>query len=182
MTFDYSGYDLKLIQVQRVQDGTDHLRTHIYKFFSSHTKYQYIIRAEHHSGDVFAIKFYCKKDKRSNYKYSKIINKGDCGNIIISCAKVIPLLLEQYPTASFAFAASRSVDVGNRIIEDFQQNQRYKLYCYMIPIKFGEKTFWHYAYDQISSYILHNKSANISKSEIENMFKNTYQNLYGINI
>ncbi len=83
----------------------------------------------------------------------------------MSCAKVIPLLLQQYPNASFA--ASRSVDTYNKMIEDYRRTQRYALYCYMIPLKFGTVTFNHYAYDEISSYILHNKNSAKTKKEVE---------------
>lgn len=104
------------------------------------------------------------------------------GNVIMSCAKVIPLLLKEYPDASFAFAASRSVDNKTKTMEDYRLTQRYKIYCYMIPLKFGYITFNHIAYDIISSYLLHNKNSSSSRGEIELIFKETYQNLYEINV
>lgn len=119
MTFDFPGYELRFIQIARCADDSSHLYTYIYKFHSPVTGYHYIVRAEYHDEDVFAIKFYCKKDRKSEYKYSKIVNKGDLGNIIMSCAKVIPLLLQTHPQVSFCFAASRSVDVRNNSIEDY---------------------------------------------------------------
>jgi len=128
LTFDYPGYALQFVQGDRCNDSTPHQFTYIYKFFSPITKYHYIVRAEQHSGNVLAVKFYCKKDRGSDFKYSKIINRGDLGNIIMSCAKVIPLLLQQFPHASFAFAASRSVDKSNGTIENYEQTQRFRLY------------------------------------------------------
>lgn len=182
MTFDFPGYELTFIQKSRCRDGSPHLYTYIYKFHSPITRYFYIIRAEYHETNVFAIKFYCKKDKRSDYKYSKIVNKGDLGNIIMSCAKVIPLLLRNYPLASFCFAASRSVDFKNNTIENYRQTQRFKLYCYMIPLKFGSLTFEHHAYDEISCYLLCNRHTHFSKTVIEQMFQNTYTNFSELTI
>lgn len=182
MTFDFPGYELKFVQRCRCTDETAHLCTYIYKFHSPVTHYHYIVRAEQHEHDVFAIKFYCKKDRKSEYKYSKIVNKGDLGNIIMSCAKLIPVLLKAFPAASFSFAASRSVDTQSLSVEDLGKTQRYRLYSYMIPLKFGHRTFKHIAYDAISCYLLYNKRSAASLDEIEDMFKRTYTNLGDLNL
>lgn len=176
MNFDFPGYPLTFIQQQRCKDTTPHLFTRVYKFRSPVTKYFYIVRADYHEGDIFAIKFYCKKDRRSENKYAKIVNRGDLGNIIMSCARLIPLLLESYPVASFAFAASPSVDSKGRK-EPINMTQRYRLYCYMIPRKFGGETFAHYAYDTISSYLLHNHASPNSRETIEQTLISTYPTL-----
>jgi len=89
--FNYSGYPIKFIQKDRCKDSSEHLSSHIFKFYSPKTQYHYIIRAEFHREGVFAVKFYCKKDRKSDFKYSKIVNKGDIGNIVISSLKVIPI-------------------------------------------------------------------------------------------
>jgi hypothetical protein len=180
LTFDYPGYPLTFIQQQRCADDSAHEYTRIYKFYSPVTRYFYIVRADYHVRDIFAIKFYCKKDRKSEFKYSKIVNRGDLGNIIMSCARVIPMLLENYPAASFAFAASPSVDTKTKRKEQIQYTQRYRLYCYMIPIKFGLETFVHYAYDNISAYLLYNRKSASSKAAIEDMFIATYQTLDAI--
>lgn len=91
MTFDYNGYDLKFIQCDKCNDESKHLYTKIYKFFSPITHYSYIIRAEYHELDVYAIKFYCKQFRHSDFKYSKIVNKGDFGGYWW-LAKSCPLL------------------------------------------------------------------------------------------
>jgi hypothetical protein len=139
LIFDYPGYPLTFIQQQRCADDSAHEYTRIYKFYSPITRYFYIVRAEYHVHGIFAIKFYCKKDRKSEFKYSKIVNRGDLGNIIMSCARVIPVLLENHPTASFAFAASPSEDTKNKRKEQIQDTQRYRLYCYMIPITSGQR-------------------------------------------
>lgn len=153
MTFDFTGYELKFIQRDYCHDASAHLESYIFKFFSPITKYHYVVRAEYHETDIFTVKFYCKKDRGSDYRYSIIINRGDLGNVIMTCAKVIPELLIQFPKASFAFAAARSYDPRSKTIEPLYRTQRYRLYCEMVPRKFGEQTFSHHTNDDISSYL-----------------------------
>ena len=180
MTFDYKGYPLHFIQKQPSNDESDHLFTLIYKFYSPVTNYYYVLRAEYHKEDVFALKFYCKKDKRSDYKYSKIINKGDVGNILISCALAVPLLLKDYPSASFAFAGARSIDFDSRKVENYQKNQRFRIYRDVAAKKFGNKTFAHYEFEDLSAYLLLNRQyedVEEHKEAIISMFASTYNNL-----
>lgn len=174
MNFDYAGYPLTFIQRDQVKDGSAHQYSYIYKFHSPLTGYHYIVRAELHKTGVFTVKFYCKKDRGHDHKYGLIVNKGDLGNIIMTCAKVIPLLLKSFPNASFAFAAARSYDPVSRTIEPLENTQRYRLYRHMVPIQFGEQTFSHHTNDQISSYLLYNRQSPYSLIEIQEMFKETY--------
>ncbi len=179
MNFNYLGYDLKFIQKSNCKDKSSQLFTIVYKFYSPITKYNYILNADYHEEDVFAIKFYCSKDKRSDFKYNKIVNKGDLGNIFITCAKIIPLLLKDYPIASFGFCGARSVDFKSRKVENYLNNQRFRIYKNIVSIKFGTKTFTHYEYEQISSYLLVNNKSNVvlSENRIKKMFSTTYYNL-----
>lgn len=180
MTFDYQGYDLQFIQKQPCKDDSAHLFTLVFKFYSPVTKYVYILHADYHEGNVFAIKFYCQKDRHSVYKYSKIVNRGDLGNILITCAKVVPILLKNYPAASFGFAGARTIDMKSKKVESFSNNQRFRTYKYLIALKFGTKTFAHYEYEAISSYLLVNRDYNdvdTTERELVKMFSETYMNL-----
>ena len=180
MKFDYLGYELKFIQKQPSKDKSSHLYSLIYKFFSPISNYHYILTADYHKEDVFAIKFYCKKDRHSDYKYSKIVNKGDVGNILMTCAKAVPLIFKDYPTASFGFSGARSIDFKSLKVEDYRNNQRFRIYKKLVAIKFGTQTFTHYEYEAISAYLLvNNKCKNIKQKErdIAHMFSATYINL-----
>ena len=174
MTFDFSGYDLHFIQKERSQDDSAHRFTYIYKFYSPVTRYIYILRAEYHIENVFAIKFYCKKDKGNEYKYSKIINKGDIGNILITCAKVIPLLLQEFPTASFGFIGARTLDKTSRKVESYINNQRFRVYKNVIAKKFGSITFEHIEYSEVSGYLLINRSSSHNLLNKENAIKSMF--------
>lgn len=183
MTFDFPGYDLKFVQKSICKDGSSHLFSYIYKFYSPITKYKYIIRAEYHEEDVFGIKFYVQQHSKSDYKYSMITNKGDMGNILITCLKVVPMLLSSHPEASFGFVASRTVDIPSKKVEQLRRTQRYNTYTYIVSQKIGDKTFEHIAYEEISSYLLINRNCGDTvqkETAIIRMFQNTYNSLLDI--
>lgn len=75
----------------------------------------YIVYADYHEHDFIALKFYAKKDRKSNRKYSNVINKGDVANILITCAKCIPELLKIHLTASFGFIGTRKQSMSSLI-------------------------------------------------------------------
>ncbi len=183
MTFDYEGYELKFVQKEPCRDCSAHLYTLVYKFYSPVTKYFYILRADYHKRDFFGIKFYCKKDSHCDYKYSKIINKGDLGNIMVTCAEVVPLLLRNYPNASFGMVGARTVDTASQTVESYNNNQRFRLYKYFIPLKIREQTFAHIAYEEVSGYLLINRNCeNIEakEKELAKMLSETYTDIHDV--
>ncbi len=178
MEFNYPGYPIKFIQKDRCRDDSAHLHSHIFKFFSPKTHYHYIIRAEYHQEEVFAIKFYCKKDRRSDFKYSKIVNRGDIGNIVISCLKVIPILLQEFPNASFGFVGARSYDRTGNLVEPISKTQRFIIWSEVVKKKIGQVTFSHFEFPEASGYLLLNRKSVISEAErielMKRMFIDTY--------
>lgn len=169
--------------MDKCRDESDHLYTLIYKFYSPVTKYHYIIRVECHTGNLFALKFYCKKDRRCDNKYSKTVNRGDLGNIVISCLKVVPLILLSIPDASFAFSAARSIDVKTGRIEKGWETQRYKTWVYIVSKKLGDITFAHFEYPHISSYMLVNRrheDTEAKEVDLRRMLCETYNELNDI--
>ena len=183
MNFDYRGYPLRFVQKERCNDGTAHKFTLVYTFFSPVTKYKYVVRADYHEEDVFAVKFYCKKDKRSDFKYSKVINRGDVGNILISCLLVIPVILKQYPTASFSFIGAPTLDSSSEKLERAVQNQRYRIYAFVAAKRIGTLLFSHKKYPHISGYLLLNNACeNLVQKEaaIKAMFQRTYNNVHDL--
>lgn len=181
MDFNCDGYELKFIQKQKIKDGSSHLFSYIYTFYSAFTKYKYVLKADFHEKCFFAIKFYPKRYRSSEKKFSVITNKGDVANILVSCLKVIPVLLSKYPTASFGIAASRSYDTQSKKYEPLENNQRFKLYSSIARKKIGDQTFQHYEYPEISGYLLINRAANNEvdnhELQIKQMLINTYNDL-----
>lgn len=183
MSFDSEGYILHFVQYEPCEDYSCHEFSYIFKFFSPITRCNYILRADFHTGNVFAVKFYRKKDRKSNYRYSKIVNEGDARNILITCLKVIPLILQKHPDASFAFTASRSIDIEAGKVEDFACNQRFRIYQYLVAKKIGTKTFTHFSFKEVSSYLLvNNLSENVeeTKNRLVDMFVDTYDDLHDV--
>lgn len=98
----------------------------------------------------------------------------------MTCLKVIPLLLKDYPAASFGFIGSRTVDQASQKVEALNNNQRFRIYRQLIPLKIGEKTFAHFVYEEISGYLLINrnfKDVEQKEKELSRMLAATYNNL-----
>jgi hypothetical protein len=178
LDFLYKGYNIRFIQKERCKDKSAHLETYIFKFFSSKTQYHYIIRAELHEEEIFAVKFYCKKDRKSDFKYTKVVNRGDLGNIVISCLKVIPYLLQKFPGASFGFIGARGYDPEKKVYEQIEITQRFRIWTYIVTKKIGHVLFRHIQYPSISGYLLLNKSVNFPESIKENQIKTMFINTY----
>ena len=178
-------YELKFIQKDNCKDGSDHLFTYIYKFFCTDIKLHYIIRAEYHNGNVIALKFYCKKDRGSDYKYNKIINKNTFKTVVKildTCISLIPTLLDKHPDCSFGLCSARSIDFSNpkKLTEHLPNNQRFRVYSQYIQSKVGNETFSHIEYPSISSHmLLNNNVQDIDKEErnIIEMFERTYRTI-----
>lgn len=142
-----------------------------------------MVRAEYHKHDFFAVKFYAKKDRRSDRKYNIVTNKGDVANILITCAKSIPYLLQFFPGASFGFIGSRTVDFNSEKVEGFVNNQRYRLYKYHLPQLIGSEIFLHVSFKTASSYALINKTnSDIDeyKERVKHMVISTYDEIMQI--
>jgi hypothetical protein len=180
LNFDHQGYPLTFVQKRLCRDNSAHLFTLIYKFYSPATKYTYILHADYHEENVFALKFYAKKDRHSDYKYSILTNKGDIGNILITCLKVIPIILYDYPTAFFGFIGSRTFDKASNTVENLENNQRFRVYKHIVQLKIGSVQFRHFIYEDISGYLLINMAAGspqVNEKIITRMFSDTYENL-----
>ena len=177
------GYPLRFIQTHPEKYVGCHQKTFIFKFFATKIKSNYIVRAEQHNNDFFAVKFYAKQHRKSERKYNIVVNKGDVANILITCAKVIPSILQKFPLASFGFIGSRTIDIYSGKVENFDNNQRYKLYSHHIPQLIGDKTFLHKAYATASAYALLNRKINdidLYEQKIKSMLIDHYDNILNI--
>ena len=130
-----------------------------------------MLLADCHNHDFFSIKFYPKHYRKTDKKYSLITNKGDIGNVLITCLSVIPLLLLQHPTGSFGFAGARTYDRASKTVEQLEINQRYNTYTYIAQRKIGTQTFEHFKYPDISGYMLVNKSCALNVNEQEKLIR-----------
>ncbi len=162
-----------------------HNKRYVYKFYSSKTDLNYIVLADEHAYNFFAIKFYVQRDRKLDYKYSRVVNKGDVSNILVTVSKCIVMLLKRFPNASFGFIGSRTIDYSGMRVEKKEKNQRFNIYSHHIPAIIGEKTFKHRAFKESSSYLLLNR-INPDLTQLErNIIKEvqkTYPSLLNYNI
>ncbi len=154
--FDRPTYPLQFVQCNRLKDESGNLPTFIYKFFSPRTRLIYIVRVECLRENLFALKFYCKKDRKSDRKYQKLTNRGDVSAILKTCLSVLPEMLQQFPESSFCFIASRSLDQYNHLREAMAANQRFRVYREFINQMVGEERFTHVVNEAVSGYLLLN--------------------------
>jgi len=89
--------------------------------------------------------------------------------------------LIEYPTASFGFIGSRTLDKASGKVESYIKTQRFRVYKEVVEHKFGTKTFEHITYEELSGYLLLNKACGIDlvvkENAIKHMFADTYNNL-----
>lgn len=177
------GYVLTFIQKKICKDETKHLYGLIYKFFSPVTQHIYVVIADYFDCNVFSIKFYSKRHRKSDRKYNIVINRGDIFRIIQTCIELIVKLIESHPGASFGFIASRSIDPKSKRAEPLANNQRYLVYKRYFA-RIGYEKFDHYEFDNASAYLLINRDncndTNPLKDSIVEMFRSTYPDLLDI--
>jgi len=175
----FDGIPYKLVHVQKSSPtlSEDFLFVEIYKFFTN-KNVKYIVRAEMHKENVFAVKYYASFQRKLDHKYQMLTVKGDAHKVILTCSMLLPILLSKYPTASFALNGSRTISPANNKVERMSNNQRFRIYSFFIDLKIGRQTFEHYVFEEVSSYLLVNKKTNeptnIKKKKIMDMFLSTY--------
>ncbi|WP_163212713.1 hypothetical protein [Bacteroides sp. 519] len=135
---------------------------------------KYIIRAEFFENDVICIKYYAARDRSSDIKYSMLTNEFMPYKTLVTCISIISLLVEEYPNKCFAFNASRSILIKQKIREKINNNKRFRIYCKLVENFVGDINFEHYIFPEISSYLLVNKNSfpktDEKKEEVRKMF------------
>lgn len=140
---------------------------------------KYIGRAEKYE-DVFAIKFYASRDRKSPYdKYS--LAHGQFGvktvlSIFWICITIINDVSTKHPDCSFVIKGSEAYDPRTMRWEDEQENQRFRIYRNFLSKVIVTKTFAHYQYLKNSIYLLVRKSNQESEeSKRDRLIKMLYQ-------
>ena len=63
--------------------------------------------------------------------------------IFMTCASIVPLILQKFPLASFVINGAQSLDLESNKIEGRANNQRFRLYKNMATQLFGKERFEH---------------------------------------
>ena len=156
-------YELKQIQIDHSPKANELFEEcFIYKFFTDEQtkggKTRYIARAEVY-GESIAVKFYpqsADEDHRYSVSTNRFTFKGTL-KVILTCANLIPKMMEKFPDASFVIKASEGVDLQTKTEEQEFNNQRFRIYKYALSQVIGNENFEHYEYPNIRVYFLINK-------------------------
>lgn len=156
-------YELKRIQIDHSPKINELFEEcFIYKFFTDEQtkggKTRYIARAEVY-GESIAVKFY-PQSADEEHRYSASTNRFTFKGVIkviLTCAKLIPEMMEIFPNASFVIKASEGIDLQTNTEEQESNNQRFRIYKYALNQVIGNENFQHYEYPDISVYFLINK-------------------------
>lgn len=175
--FDSQPYKLIYVQKSSPHKDEDFLFAEIFKFFTD-KKIKYILRAEFYPENVFAIKYYAAYQRKLEYKYHIKTNNGNAHKIILTCGSLLPLMLKRFPEASFAINGAFSVDSQNELAEKIDKNQRYRIYSFFIDLKVGRKTFQHFVFEEVSSYLLINKLDNTDSIKKKDRIRKMFLSLY----
>lgn len=142
---------------------------------------RYIVRVERFE-DVFAVKFYAKRDRKLDTKYHRIIKAHGYATslrIFVTCASIIPEILKEYPNASFAVNGARSMDLKSNKIESENSTQRFRIYRAISLMLFGRQTFEHVQFAEVSSYLLVNRKGcediEAKTQHIKNLFLSKFE-------
>jgi hypothetical protein len=165
------------VQKSSPKKSDDFLFVNIYKFFTDR-KLKYIVRAEMYENETFTIKYYASIHKKLDDKYSRLTNQYNAHKIFMVCISIFLKLLEKYPNVSFAINGSSTIDIKHDKIEGKKENQRFRIYAYIIDKLVGHKTFEHYVFPELSSYVLVNKTnkdTDAHKDKIKDMFLDLFK-------
>lgn len=178
MLDDIRPYQLHFVQKESPKLGDKFDAAFIYRFYVESNRYQrlkYILRVEQYE-DVFAIKFYVARDRGLDERYNRILRVYgyyETMRIFKTCASVVPCLLTRFKKASFVVNGARSIDNLGRE-EAREETQRFKIYRTLAMNLFGENTFCHVAYPEISCYLLLNRDSYTNLKEKEGEMKDLF--------
>ncbi|MDE6226360.1 MAG: hypothetical protein K2M63_02450 [Muribaculaceae bacterium] len=138
------------------------------------SRLKYIIRAEKYQ-DVFAIKFYASRDRKSVYdKYSlghNDISITGIRQIFEFCIDVLLEILELFPGSSFVVLGADSYNPKTQKTESSIENQRFRIYRLFLNRRIGSETFHHFQHPSISLYLLTYKDGKNDKEKSYHQIK-----------
>lgn len=179
--FDSDGYQFRYVQRNPCRKEDAHVCTYVFTFYASHTGVHYVVNADEHYHNVYAVKFYAKHQRHHENRYQLLTNRGHVGRILQTLVDIVRYILQMDNRASFAMIGMRSIDAELEIIEPPQPSQRYRLYRAFIGRKFGSVLFEHFEVERVNAYALINRTAHDdvpqAAKEITRMFTATYANL-----
>jgi hypothetical protein len=121
--------------------------------FTTHSGTTYIVELNEYKGNIFVLKFYPKKFRISENRYSLCTNEYDAPRILRTCLAIGEQLYEEKQgKICVAFMGARSPDEPL-----LYRTKRWEVYRKFVTRFFGKESFEHVMSEQTSSYILISK-------------------------
>lgn len=137
---------------RKEQNGAVSFVKHIYTFTSKKSNQTYIIEVdEFQEFLLFAIKFYLKAHRHSDFKFNHCTNLQEAPSCISTCINVMLALHDKNPYHSFAFIGAASAN------EPKHNTKRFRLYKKVMGAVFSPVHFKHFQHFASSTYLMLNK-------------------------
>lgn len=148
-----NGYPFTFLMNDYSESDEDLLYTSIYHFKSERTHRTYIVRVERYNRHFYCLKFFDKSMINSKNRYSLRTNTYEPRTIFYTLYRLTTSILSQDNLASFFFigAEDEKDELG-------QSTRRYRVYKTFVLSTVSDKLFNHYRVNELSLYILANKS------------------------
>lgn len=134
-------YDGKYLH--RASDGSDY-----WSFVSKKSNLEYIVLIERYNNNVYAVKFYLKKDKKNKRKYQTLTRSNEPRTIIMSVMKIMMTYAKEHPDSSFIFIGTNGPD------ESKANTKRFRVYRHLVNTYISQEQFTHLQDEQNSIYML----------------------------
>lgn len=125
-----------------------------YRFTSAKSRHKYIVRVERYIKHSYCVKFFDKANMASDLKFSLRTGTFEVRTILYTLFHIMLDVLKRDPKASFFFIGETDEkDIPGRA------TRRFRIYRRFVSTLIGEQLFAHSRSDQLSLYILANRSA-----------------------
>lgn len=125
-----------------------------YRFKSGKSNHTYIVRTERYINHCYCIKFFDKAHIHSDNKYSLRNSTFEPRRILYTVMYIMLDVLKKDPKASFFF-----IGANDEKDEPGIATRRFRIYTRFVSSVISTKLFEHFRVNEISLYILVNKSA-----------------------
>jgi hypothetical protein len=136
-----------------------------YSFISSKTGKKYIVEFEIFPNELYGMKFYLDDFKKSKDRYKMLTHLGEPRQVLRTLVAVGADFVQRYPEGSIAFVGE------NRVGEDKNCTQRYRVYKMLTATMVSGARFEHVILDEQSAYLLINKCVSDIRQYIQNVQK-----------
>lgn len=142
----------------------------IYRYRFKAKNETYIVNVEEYDNSIFIIKFYPKKHRLSENKYSLRTNKYLASRIFATCLKIGKDIQKNNDLASFGFIGANDLGEGK------DNTKRYRVYKKIVKEFFSSENYYHVRSDENSLYLILNKqNKNIDKNKIINTIAENFE-------